>query len=263
MLIAASGNPYQDHAYRTSVLGCAYSHFRTWERIDVSSRSYEEGRGLSKGEGLVGEQSQMYLVLEDDVEFVGDFWNDERLWPELVERLRNNNQWDVCFLGTLDERDMYGDTTVFKVGGWDVQRMSTEGRAHGAGAFAVLLRPRGARALLDLARSESIKQAVDWFVFDAIKEGKITGYKLMPMVAKSPEGEGRDSDNDQDYKHTRLLMMKGNGGGAVGDNKDMKVDMRVNRPGRCAVDDGGGIEVTLDMEVTEPANVFIERQKSR
>jgi GR25 family glycosyltransferase involved in LPS biosynthesis len=209
----AGGNPYQDHAYRTGVLGCAHSHFTTWGAIGSSAAARDEATGLRSGDRVSGPGSQIYLILEDDVELAGPFWEDRGNWGDLVGALRDNGQWDICFLGTLDERDMYGDLTIFSVGGIEVQRMSTEGRAHGAGAFAMLVRPRGARKLRELAERRSIMQAVDWFIFDAVASGEITAYKIKPMVAVSPEGDGRDSDNDQGYKHARTQMMKENRGG--------------------------------------------------
>ena len=116
----AVGNPYHDHAYRSNVLGCAHSHYRTWQIVaepPVPGRISDE---------IWGEASPIHMILEDDVVF------DENVgvyWSELLHRLRHNHQWDVLFLGTLDDQDIYGDETVFVVGGAvNVQRMSREMR---------------------------------------------------------------------------------------------------------------------------------------
>ncbi|GMH86989.1 hypothetical protein TrST_g1496 [Triparma strigata] len=253
----AVGNPYHDHAYRSNVLGCAHSHYRTWQIVakpPVPGRISDE---------IWGEASPIHMVLEDDVVF------DENVgvyWSELLHRLRHNHQWDVLFLGTLDDQDIYGDETVFVVGGAvNVQRMSREMRVHGAGAFALLLRPRAAKLLLERARSLSMQQAVDWFIFDAVADGSLVGFKCSPMLASSPEGEGRDSDNDQQYPNSRLLMLKrlgeedaGVGGG--GEVESVNVNFDVPEDGECYVI--GEIKFALSIEVEEAATVFMERQRS-
>ena len=239
----AVGNPYQDHAYRSNVLGCAHSHFRAWEFVAKSSEIYERSSSINGGDLLYGEDSQIFLILEDDVDFNETFFSpNSSVWDNLLAELRHNSQWDICFLGTLDERDIYGDETVFTVedesagASVKVQKMSTEGRVHGAGAFAILVRPRGARILRELALKNSIHQAVDWFIFDAIASGALTAYKCLPMIATSPEGDERDSDNNEEYQHSRLLMMKGDkGGGALGSNSDLKVEVGTRAWSKCCL----------------------------
>ena len=62
--------------------------------------------------------------------------------------------------------------------------------------------------MLERAKTKRIQQAVDWFIFESIADGSLVAFKCSPMLAHSPEGEGRDSDNDQTYPNSRLLMLK-------------------------------------------------------
>ena len=57
----AIGNPYQDHAYRPSVLGCAYSHYSIWKTI--ASESASESTHNDKA----AHNNNFYVVFEDDI----------------------------------------------------------------------------------------------------------------------------------------------------------------------------------------------------
>ena len=93
----------------------------------------EEAGKASVGDLLWGGSSPIYMVLEDDVEFSEHYFTNG-LWSDLISKLRQSNEWDVMFLGTLDNHDVYGDETVFSAKDEstgaliNVQRMSQEVR---------------------------------------------------------------------------------------------------------------------------------------
>jgi hypothetical protein len=157
-------NPYQDHSYRSNVrpsaataaplrltlllrplqvLGCAHSHLRVWDTIAARGDAYREEFGLSNGDTNYGDGAVAYLVLEDDVEFIGE--NIYEKLTALAGRLRRNSEWDILYLGLLDEEHegLYGDAVVGRVEG--VVKLSKEPRWSGAGAFGMLVRPRAAK----------------------------------------------------------------------------------------------------------------------
>ena len=119
-------NCHQDHGYRSRVIGCALSHLKAWRLISEDDDAHA-----------------LHLILEDDVEFAGDF--AER-WAELGRRLKADYSWDLVHLGVLDDRNLYDDSPVEGVPG--ARRFSAAQRSFGAGAFAYVIRPRTARWLL-------------------------------------------------------------------------------------------------------------------
>ena len=96
----------------------------------------EEDLGLSQDD----DAHALHLILEDDVEFAGDF--AER-WADLGRRLKADYSWDLVHLGVLDDRNLYDDSPVEGVPG--ARRFSAAQRSFGAGAFAYVIRPRTAR----------------------------------------------------------------------------------------------------------------------
>ncbi|CAN0113145.1 unnamed protein product, partial [Discosporangium mesarthrocarpum] len=75
------------------------------------------------------------------------------------------------------------------------RRLVRRNRSFGTGAFAYVLRKKGAIRLVELALQKGIQQAVDWFMFDQF--GELVCYKADPPLARTPEGVGRDTDNTQ------------------------------------------------------------------
>jgi GR25 family glycosyltransferase involved in LPS biosynthesis len=256
----AKYNPYQDHSYRKNVLGCALSHYRAWASVFEHGNREKERRGLNAGDMNYGEAAPLYMVLEDDVVFNEELMRSE--WRVIVEKLRYNGEWDILYLGLLDDGwDVYSSAPIIP----GVVKMSKEMRWSGAGAFAVVMRPRAAKKLLDLANERGIMQPVDWFIMEAIGEGNIVAYKCDPGLARSPEGEGRDSDNNQDYPQARLVMlrekMERERDGAA-DELGMVQEIYFMTPerGQC-VKEGDSVSVTLNMIVIEDAPVFVEKSR--
>ena len=119
-------NCHQDHGYRSRVIGCALSHLKAWRLISEDDDAHA-----------------LHLILEDDVEFAGDF--AER-WADLGRRLKADYSWDLVHLGVLDDRNLYDDAPG--EGGPGARRCSAAQRSFGAGAVAYGIRPRTARWLL-------------------------------------------------------------------------------------------------------------------
>jgi GR25 family glycosyltransferase involved in LPS biosynthesis len=181
------------------VLGCALSHIRAWRRLASS----EGGAGADPNDAC--------LILEDDAlpePILRQRW-EEQLWP----RLQADWSWRAVWLGGLDLHlhELYGDTLVYQhqgVGvGVGVRRFSGVPRSRGAGAFAYVLRRKGAEELLRAVEAEGMQQAVDWFLFGRF--ASMPCYYLQPPLASAPAGPFRDSDNTEEYPPTRLLLPTG------------------------------------------------------
>ena len=230
-------NCHQDHGYRSRVIGCALSHLKAWRLISEDDDAHA-----------------LHLILEDDVEFAGDF--AER-WAELGRRLKADYSWDLVHLGVLDDRNLYDDAPVEGVPG--ARRFSAAQRSFGAGAFAYVIRPRTARWLLAKAYDVGIQQAVDWWLVERF--GELVAYKAAPKLAASPQGEGRDSDNDEDYDQDRLVLDT-----YLDDDKNASLDsLRIIQPdpgARVAAD--ASLEVRTEMLVHgDPRAFFLARQLMR
>jgi GR25 family glycosyltransferase involved in LPS biosynthesis len=87
-------NPHEDHGYRPAVLGCALSHLRLWRQVAEIADS-----------GLY----DAYLIVEDDVRLVEDFADRFR---ELMAVASRSFEWDILFLGSLDDRPFYNDSPL-------------------------------------------------------------------------------------------------------------------------------------------------------
>ena len=234
----AEGNPYQDHGYRANVLGCAYSHYLLWKDIAKTPST---------------DASILHVVFEDDVEVTSHF---DQEWPMVKTNLLEDVSWDIFFLGTLDDRNIYDDIVVDGI----IMRMSLRPRVFGSGLFAYVLKPSSARKLVAIAEGRGIQQAVDWFVFECVMKGDIVGYKTFPAIMESPEGEGRDSDNDESYNMARLSIESVGKRRGVGVGGGVDVVFDSPKLGE-SIDHGDTVEIELVMDVNEPANVFSERQK--
>ena len=253
---AAASNPYGDHGYRPGAVGCILSHHRAWKEIARRGVEVQESLGLTVGEMNGGERGPVFMVLEDDVRMEEGF---EERWREVVEGIKGNAEWDVLYLGALDDRDVYGDQPV--PGAPGVVKLAAAPRWSGGGLFAYVLRPRAASLLASLAADRGIQQPVDWFLLDLVGRGDIVAYQCRQGLAEAPEGEGRDSDNDQEDEKARLVMLQtAREGDRSADEIVEEISFLTPEMGRC-YEKGGTVEVTLNMVVNEDAPVFVERSR--
>ena len=85
-------NPHQDHGWRAGVIGCAMSHLKAWRQIadTVTQRGTQRGANSGANSGSNSSTARhrpvspydMFLILEDDVRFSGDFADR---WPRVRE----------------------------------------------------------------------------------------------------------------------------------------------------------------------------------
>lgn len=159
-----------DFGFRRGVIGCALSHLEVW-------------REVANGDSAC-------LVLEDDVR-LGDAFTGQ-----LVE-----------FLGRLD-----AECPEFELAflGWFVHGVVSDGQplptrraasvsaldwtSYAGGTFAYLLSPPGARRLVELADSEGMQRAVDWFIAD--HAASLTAVCSEPPLAFSKVSHRPDIDSD-------------------------------------------------------------------
>jgi GR25 family glycosyltransferase involved in LPS biosynthesis/tetratricopeptide (TPR) repeat protein len=132
-----------DFKYRRGVLGCAFSHLNLWEQL------------------LQDPINEFYVVLEDDITLCKNFKEKvNTLKPEFLDK-------DVVFLGYhmwegLREKFdfMYSDNSN------DVKLAKLVQKMYMGGTFAYSINKLGAKKLLDNAKKNGIKRAIDFFMFD-------------------------------------------------------------------------------------------------
>ena len=226
-------NPHQDHGFRTSVLGCALSHYRAWRRIAADASL---------------EDQDSVLVLEDDTMFDPSF---ARRWPGVRAALEIDPSWELAFLGdsTGDGRvALYDDRSVH---GGLLYELSADSRAFGGGLFAYVLRKRGAAALLDaVRRAGGIHQEVDWFAFEQF--ASLRCYRTAHRLATADIRTERDSNINEEYPQMRLLFDRYADAAAV--------DFKVTVPASDSVQPPS-FDIAVDVSVKEPPGVFLERNK--
>lgn len=138
-------NPYPGHDWRKGVIGCALSHYSLWKEAS--------------------ELTKPLVVFEDDivksVNFVERF-------VMVMEYLQNHEkEWDLCFLGYLDDRPIYDDKEVADIGEVKIYEFnSLPARKYGGGTHGYVINQKGARKLLNLVDKYGISQPVDWFMIE-------------------------------------------------------------------------------------------------
>ena len=164
-------NPYPGHRWVAGVLGCALSHYALWQEAARSST---------------------YLrIFEDDIVLQPSFSRKYRL----VHQWMMENNWDVVFLGYLDDRPLYQDEKVIEFEDVHLHRFNpVPARAHGGGTHAYCISPSGARKLLDLVEKHGMSQPVDWFMIEMFSF--LRCFKTLPHLVE-PNFSG-DTDIQRD-----------------------------------------------------------------
>jgi GR25 family glycosyltransferase involved in LPS biosynthesis len=74
--------------------------------------------------------------------------------------------WDIAFLGTFyEDVDIYNDFIAHQHP-VNIRQFADVDRAYGGGSHAYLVRKRAARALIEVATTRGIQQAIDWYGFN-------------------------------------------------------------------------------------------------
>lgn len=164
---------YESHCRKSGVLGCAISHIDIWRDMIKKTDDDEE----------------VWMILEDDVEFTSLF---PKKWPELWKTLKNDNRWDLLYLGYTDHEYKYGDPDVYP----GVSRFRGGiCRRHGGGTFGYCIRRSAAKYYVNLVDKEGMYRAVDWFMIDQFLN--LNCYITLPVMVKSePYHPQKNSDSD-------------------------------------------------------------------
>ncbi len=164
-------NPYPSHEFKKGVLGCALSHYKIWTFINAHGNNDED----------------IFLVLEDDIEFTDNFiekYNDIRY------KLSNDNDWGIIFLGFTDDKNINGDIMKYD----SIKQFSGHKRLNGGGTFAYLIKKKAANKLIEIADTDGIRQAIDWFIIEQFD--KITSYICKPTIITSLAAHDGNIDSD-------------------------------------------------------------------
>lgn len=161
--------PLYGHRWQRGVLGCALSHVGVWNAIARTAETSGE--------------RDVWLVLEDDVEFASNFVNR---WTRLLSDLESL-EWDLMYLGWTDDRPIYDDVRLMGPNGaTGVKTLSHQPRSVGGGTFAYAIRPSAARAFLRQISERGISSPVDWFMMSTFGAQHIRAVKCDPHLAFSP-----------------------------------------------------------------------------
>ena len=177
-------NPYEDHAFRRGVLGCALSHLQLWAMLELSGTAEDD----------------VMLVLEDDAEFVPGFMEK---WNVVVSAAMSDSSWDVLYLGFSDFQDLYNDVYIHK----GIRAFSMLPRNHGGGTFAYMIRKKGARTLRHRAHQVGIRQPIDWFMIEAFRSGAIRAYLTDPVMIVSTPVQSEGSNTHELYPLRMLPLI--------------------------------------------------------
>ncbi len=148
-------NPYPFHNFEKGVVGCALSHYHLWV--------------------LAAQREHLTVIFEDDLQLCPQFHSQ---FPVLMEHLENTRtEWEVCFLGYLDDVPDYHDEVVAVFSSeetkdkFGLRRFNPQpARSHGGGTHGYCVSPRGAKKLLELVEKYGIAQPVDWFLIEMFPE---------------------------------------------------------------------------------------------
>eukprot|EP00948_MAST-09A_sp_MAST-9A-sp1_P000080 g80.t1 len=169
-------NPYHDHAYRGGVLGCAMSHLQIWYELAYERPDLND--------------SDAYLVLEDDAS-PSPFLNiEQENILESARVLRDDKEWNVIYLGGSDDFELYGEhfsnrsdiSQNFSSESFQILKMARGSRSHGGGTVGYIIRKSGARIYLKRFHKFGMRQPVDWFMLKYISDGSINAYRFYPYI---------------------------------------------------------------------------------
>lgn len=168
-------NQWGNHGYKAGTLGCALSHFNVWKKLVETDQQKE---------------NDFIFVVEDDIQLCDNF--DIKL-NELLNDLNKDEKWGMVFLGFTDYTN-YGDVKISN----KLIKLSDKVRNRGGGAFAYLIRKKGARKLIENAFKYKIQQAIDFWMIEQFDD--VISYKCDPelvfsVVANNIDGADSDVQN--------------------------------------------------------------------
>ena len=151
------------------------------------------------------------LILEDDIDTLPASF--EASYNTLLKTLRNDQTWDIHYLGTFHEDiAIYDDPVVHP----NVRRLGGNSRTFGGGSHAYFIRKRAAIIIMEALNDNyiTVTQAIDWFLLSTITSLNLTQYKSIPNLMESAsvlEERSRVGESDvgaigQSTKHNDRLL---------------------------------------------------------
>lgn len=139
-------------------IGCIMSHINIWKKcLD----------------------HEINLIFEDDCEFSVDF---KKKWITLKTFLKKEKNWDIVYLGYIDDAEYELDTKIYNLDQFSLFRFSDKTRKRGGGTGGYVLSNRGAKKLLEYVDIYGVKKAIDWFMIDLFP--KLDAYICRPHLMK-------------------------------------------------------------------------------
>src|ERR1700733_1083281 len=147
------------HNWEIGVIGCAMSHINIWKE-------------------LIQNDMDIYIIFEDDVILSQNF--DNKI-IKILNRIKNDNKWDIMFLGMNDDihHQLYEDNYVYD----NIMQYSSKMRIHGGGLYGYCLHKRGAIKLIDCVEKLGVQQPIDHFVIDQFDT--MIAYKTVPPLVSA------------------------------------------------------------------------------
>jgi len=164
-----------DFNYRRAVIGCALSHLTLWQQLAA------EGTGHC-------------LIFEDDAQLCNGF---EGQLIELCGLLdANHPHFDVVFLGYTSRYRLAYPATDSRSPGLSVERLNTADYV--GGTFAYILSAAAARALVSVAATQGMQNAIDRFL--QLRSDQLTLLCATPPLVTSPCAQW-DGTTDSDIQY--------------------------------------------------------------
>ena len=162
--------PHLTHNYWAGTLGATLSHFRLWKEASVTNKDY--------------------IVFEDDIILDDHF---VQKWNDIYANIKHDSKWDILYFGFNDDEygeSLYGDVFVHP----GVMKFSPVMRLYGGGAYGYVLRPKGAKKLIELVDKLGIQQPIDHFMIDHFDT--LCVYKTVPHLVKAKIYGINNTDTD-------------------------------------------------------------------
>ena len=170
-----------DFRYRRGVLGCALSHVNLWEQL------------------LADQNNDFYVILEDDIELCKNFKdNITSMKQQFLDK-------DVLFLGYHIPKELREKFKfLYNANPVEITTSKLVKKICGGGTFGYSVNKMGARKLLENAKKNGIKRAVDYFMLDS---NEVDLWECRPQLVFSDYYEklGDDSDIQNDLEVLSFL----------------------------------------------------------
>ena len=179
-------NP-NDYNYRRGMIGCALSHISLWIKLC--------------------DEKALYLILEDDVEFVPDF--QLKLRQVVLDTTKADPEWDIIFLGhhlyeQYQTSKSYNKQLIPKTEKWDAAKSLQQSRG-GTGGY--IINPKGALGMLSFIQERGMTNGIDTMMQKAADRLKIyycEPHLIYSECMTSDNIDSVDSDIQKNYDSLKV-----------------------------------------------------------